>query len=101
MIRNAVWLFIATLIVFIIFLPSYTKMQDLQQKNNEYADQIRQLKKENVSLHEEKNRLDNDPVYLEKIGREKMGIVREGETMYKIVPMNSEVGVGKDLKTKQ
>ena len=90
MIKNAVWLFIAAFIVLIIFLPSYTKMQDLQQKNNEYVDQIQQLKKENISLHEEKDRLDNDPVYLEKVGREKMGIVKEGETMYKIVPMNKE-----------
>lgn len=88
MIRNAVWLFIFTFIVLIIFLPSYTKMQDLQQKNNEFADQIQQLKKENISLHEEKNRLETDPVYLEKVGREKMGIVKEGEVMYKIVPMN-------------
>src|SRR3989338_8438534 len=100
MIKNALGLFIITFVILIIFLPSYTKMQDLRQKNIEYAEQIQQLKKENVLLLEEKNRLNNDPVYLEKIGREKMGIVKEGETMYKIVPMNQEEGNGKKLKTK-
>ena len=88
MVRNALWLFVATVIILIIFLPSYTKLQDLRQKNFEYSHQIRQFTDENARLREEKRRLEDDPVYLEKVAREKMGIVREGEVVYKITPVN-------------
>lgn len=88
MLKNAIWLFAVTLIVFIYFLPSYTKMQDLKQKNHDYAQQIRALMAQNAKLLEEKRLLETDPVYLEKVAREKMGLVREGETVYKIMPMN-------------
>ena len=86
MIKNALWLFFGASIILFIFLPSYSRYQDLREKNADYASEIRSLKKENLRLSQEKRRLDNDPVYLEKVGREKMGLVREGEVVYKIVP---------------
>ena len=88
--KNAFWLFIVAIIILIVFLPSYTRMQDLRQKNFDYTQEIRQLKEENARLSEEKRRLEEDPVYLERVAREKMGLVREGEVVYKIVPMNKE-----------
>jgi cell division protein FtsB len=33
---------------------------------------------------EEKRLLEEDPAYLEKVGREKMGLIRKGEVVYKI-----------------
>ncbi len=92
MIRSAVGLFILTIIVLIIFLPSYTKMQDLKQKNLDYKKQIEQLQQKSAELREEKRLLESDPVYLEKVAREKMGLIREGEVVYKITPvgMNKE-----------
>ena len=84
--RNAIWLFVFAFVVLIIFLPSYTTFQDLRQKNLDYDRQIRELRGENVRLLGEKQRLEQDPVYLEKVAREKMGLVREGEVVYKIVP---------------
>lgn len=84
MLKNAIWLFIFTLFVFVYFLPSYTKMQDLRQKNQEYAEQIKQLQEKNQQLEEERVRLETDPEYLEKVAREKMGLIREGEVIYKI-----------------
>ena len=88
MLKNAIWLFILTVFVFVYFLPSYTQMQDLKQKNVDYAEQIRQLQKKNEDLLEEKNLLETDPAYLEKVAREKMGLIREGEVIYKIMPAN-------------
>jgi len=32
--------------------------------------------------------LKNDPEYLEKVARERMGLIRKGETVYKVVPGN-------------
>ena len=86
MIKNAIWLFSFAIIVFLLFLPSYTKMQDLRQKNSELAKELLELKRQNRDLRREKKLLDNDPVYLEKVAREKMGLIREGEVVYKMVP---------------
>lgn len=92
MLKNAIWLFVFTIIVLAVFLPSYTQMQDLRQKNLEYSRQIKQFKQENARLAEEGRRLEEDPVYLEKVAREKMGLIREGETVYKITPVFNRHG---------
>ena len=63
-------------------------MQQLKQKNLNYRKQIEELRLKGVSLKEEKRRLENDPVYLEKVAREKMGLVKEGEVVYKVVPQS-------------
>ena len=86
MIKNALALFILTIVIFVIFLPSYTQMQDLRHKNAEYKRQIEQLWVKNAQLREEKRLLEEDPVYLEKVARERMGFIREGEVVYKITP---------------
>ncbi len=91
MIKNALWLFAFTLFALFIFLPSYTKLQDLKQKNADYSRQIEALKIRKIKLMEEKRLLESDPTYLEKIGREKMGLIRKGEVVYKITqPTNAE-----------
>ena len=61
-------------------------MQDLKQKNREYAQKIIDLQVRNKHLEEEKHRMLTDSDYVEKVGREKMGLIREGETVYKLVP---------------
>ena len=59
-------------------------MQDLRQKNLDYQNEIQVLKKKNAFLLEEKRLLEEDPEYLEKIAREKMGLIKEGEKVYRI-----------------
>ncbi len=86
MLKNAITLFILTVITLVLFLPSYTKMQDLKQKNSDYAERIIQLEAKTKRLEQEKNLLQTDPDYLEKVGRAKMGLIRQGETVYKIQP---------------
>jgi len=91
MLKNAIWLFVLTIIVLVIFLPSYSQLQDLKLKNSDFAQEIEHLTQENARLKEERRRLEEDPVYLEKVAREKMGLVREGEVIYRITPANQEV----------
>ncbi|MFA5087923.1 MAG: septum formation initiator family protein [Candidatus Omnitrophota bacterium] len=86
MIKNAFWLFLFATVILFVFLPSYTKMQDLQQKNVEYKREIDLLQKKRDHLIREKKLLESDPVYLEKVAREKMGLVREGEVIYRLLP---------------
>lgn len=86
MLKNAIWLFVLTVVVLAVFLPSYAKMLDLKQKDLAYAQQIADLQKRNAQLQQEKHLLETDPAYLEKVGRAKMGLIREGETVYKAIP---------------
>ena len=83
-IKKATWLFTIAFIVLIIFLPGYSKLQDLRQKNRDLQKRIEELKQENISLKQRQELLENDPFYLEEAAREKMGVVREGETIYRI-----------------
>lgn len=84
MLKNALWLFAAATIILLFFLPSFTIMQDHRQKNLEYEKKIFVLQAKNRGLEEEKRRLIEDPVYLERVARERMGLVREGEKVYRI-----------------
>ncbi len=42
------------------------------------------LEKENNALREDINKLKNDPLYIEKIAREKYGMIKKNEILYKI-----------------
>ena len=90
MLKNAIWLFVLTVVILAAFLPSYAKMQELKKKNLDYAQEIQDLRKRNQELEYEKHMLDTDPAYLEKVGREKMGLIRQGEKVYKIVPAHTK-----------
>ncbi len=88
--KNAVSLFIIAVVIALLFLPSYSKMQELKQKNQEFTDRIKYLTARNKSLEEERQHLLTNPEYLEKVAREKMGLIRQGETVYKIVPSQNK-----------
>ena len=90
MLKNAIWLFIISVLVLFVFLPSYTQLQDLKKRNFEFQNEIERLQTERTELVEERRLLEDDPVYLEKVARQKMGLIREGEVVYKIMPMNKE-----------
>ena len=82
--KNAFWLFFIAIVIALIFIPSFSRMQDKARRNREYDVRLQQLKREQTNLAVEKKRLEEDPAYLEKVAREKMGLVREGETIYRI-----------------
>lgn len=86
MLKRAFWLFGVTIFLLILFLPGYTKLQELRDKNKDLEVKIRRLNVENVLLQQELKRIKDDPVYQEKIIREKMGVVRKGEIPIKIIP---------------
>ena len=71
-----------------IYFPTLMKMYDLHKKNEDYARQIQEMKQKNIDLTEELRMLNDDPMYLEKVAREKMGLTKEGEVIYKIMPQN-------------
>ncbi|MCU0651505.1 MAG: septum formation initiator family protein [Candidatus Omnitrophica bacterium] len=86
MLKRAFWLFGITIVLLILFLPGYTKLQDLREKNRDLTVKIKQLQIENALLEQQAKRIETDPVYQEKIARDKMGVVRKGEIPVKIIP---------------
>lgn len=90
MLKNALWLFVFCVIVLAVFIPSYTQVQDKKQKIREYNARIKELRNNNIKLAEERRLLVNDPHYLEKVAREKMGLVKEGEVIYRLTPENKK-----------
>ena len=73
-------------LILIIFFPGYAKIQEMRQKNRKLEADIKRLKAENIALSLEKEKLETDPNYLEQVAREKLGIVKKGETVYRLVP---------------
>jgi cell division protein FtsB len=74
---------IAVVIVFILLLPGYTKLQDLIAENRRLEKRIAELKNSIDTLEEEKDKLQSDILYIEKVAREKLGVVREDEVVIK------------------
>lgn len=69
-----------------IFIPGYLKIRRLVKDNRELEKQIEEIKQVNRRLGEEQRRLENDPVYLEKVAREKLGVAKKGEIIYRVLP---------------
>ncbi len=74
----------------VLFLPGYTKVQELRDRNVDLQTKIKRLTIENSLLAEQLKRIENDPVYQEWIAREKMGVVRKGEIPVKVVPQQNQ-----------
>lgn len=88
--RRPLVIFAIIFLLLLIYLPGFIKLQELKQKNIELEKEIAKTKKENTSLTKEKKKLENDISSLEAVAREKMGVVRKGEIIYKIVPENTD-----------
>lgn len=71
-----------------VFLPPFAKYQELKYKNKKLEQDIVNLKLETARLAEEKRLLETDINYVEKVARDKIGIVRKGEIVMKGVPVN-------------
>lgn len=86
MLRKAFWIFGLAVFMLFLFLPGYTKLQELRDRNRDLEGRIKKLNVDNALLNQELTRIENDPFYQEKIAREKMGVVRKGEIPIKIIP---------------
>ena len=82
--RKSLWLFSFAVLLLILFLPGYTKLQESRAKNRQLEENFRKIAIENALLQIELKRIENDPFYQEKIARDKMGVVRKGEIPIKI-----------------
>ena len=67
----------------IIFLPSYSELHKLREENDQLLRRILLLEQHNDQLKEELQKMKQDPDYVEKRAREKLGIIKKGEIIYR------------------
>ncbi|OGC75772.1 MAG: hypothetical protein A2145_05780 [candidate division Zixibacteria bacterium RBG_16_40_9] len=64
----------------------FVRIWNLHQKKGELELESKKLQVQIIDLQVEKERLLNDKTYIEKLAREKFGMVKEGEKVYQFVP---------------
>ena len=79
--KKGILFLLGVFVLLIIFVPSYSVIQDKRRRNLEYDRKIEELSQSNSDLIREERLLREDSHYLEKVAREKMGLVKEGEVV--------------------
>ena len=86
-IRGVLLLIGATLVIIFIFGDhGLFQLYKLKQERKEVQKHITQLRENRETLIAEKNRLENDLEYIEKLAREKYRMAKPGEKVFKVVP---------------
>ena len=72
--------------LFVVFLmPKVFHVTKLEARSRNLESEIRKIRMENQALENELRLLKEDPVYLEKVAREKFNKAKQGEIVYKVV----------------
>lgn len=80
------YVFICIVAVFIIFLPGLARKYELNERKNFIERETKRLYKENRDFLDKAEKLKSDPQYQERVARETLGVVKEGEIVLKIEP---------------
>jgi cell division protein FtsB len=76
-------LVVMLLIVGIVFLmKSFLNYVEMKNKYDSVNNQINELKDENIKLDSKIGSIYNDREYIEKVAREQLNMVKDGETVY-------------------
>lgn len=70
-------------------IPKYLQMSERAER---LAGEIQDLKSETEQLRREAGRLERDPARIEELARERLGLVKKGETVYQIVEDQKAAG---------
>ncbi|HYJ79064.1 MAG TPA: septum formation initiator family protein, partial [Longimicrobiaceae bacterium] len=66
----------------------------LRRDRTEAQAALARTRREVDSLRAEARRLEGDPATIERVARERFGMIRDGETLYRFVPVDSAEGAG-------
>lgn len=73
------------MLMFIVFGENgLTDLYKLKMKKDNLSKKSDELKKENLSLYREIERLKNDPGYVEDVARKELGVIGKDEVIIKI-----------------
>ncbi len=81
-----VFIFAVLGVLFVVFItPKIIQIRSLQKRSENLEEENTRLKAQDAALESELRLLRDDPVYLEKVAREKFNKAKEGEIVYKVV----------------
>jgi len=85
-IQGIVFLICMSLVIIFIFGDhGLIKLYKIKNQRKKVQNHIAQLRQEKEKKEEEKNKIENDLDYIEKIAREKYKMVKPGEKIFKII----------------
>jgi cell division protein FtsB len=77
-------LFLALMVAWLGFGErGFIHLYRVDKERQAYVERIQKLEQENQELIEEIHRLRSDRNYIESMGRRELGLVKEGETLYR------------------
>ena len=79
---------VTLLVIFIFGDHGLMQLYKLKQERKKVQEFIIELRENREKLTAEKNRLENDLEYLEKLAREKFRMAKPGEKVFKVIPEN-------------
>jgi cell division protein FtsB len=89
-IRGILFLIGVTLMIIFIFGDhGLFQLYKLKKERQKVQEHITQLRKNREGLITEKNRLENDLDYIEKLARERFRMAKPGEKVFKVIPKSS------------
>ena len=89
-IRGVLFLIAITLLIVFVFGDhGLFQLYKLKRERAEIQKHISQLRENREVLISEKNRLENDLEYIEKLAREKYRMAKPGEKVFKVIPKES------------
>ncbi len=74
-----------------LFIPTYSTLRRYREDRDALNNRIKELTNENENLKTEIIKLKSDSVYIEKIARKELGMMRPGETIYRIEEEDTNV----------
>ena len=81
--KRLIFVVAAVILIIAIYLPGFSRLQALREKNRNLERRIEMLAKANEELNKENEKLESDLSYVEKVAREKHGMARKGEIILK------------------
>lgn len=76
---------IESIVILLSGTRAYYKVRESKQEVRKVEEKLNRVKMENERLKKEEENAKN-PSYLEKLAREKLGLAKKNEIIYKIIP---------------
>lgn len=75
--------------VFVLSDHGLYQLWQLKKEQHLIQDRIQVLEQENAQLSQERDRLENDLDYIEKLARERYRMAKPGEKVFRVLPRES------------
>ena len=71
-------------LIFYLFYPGYRTLKEYSEEIAKLEQTLKDIDNENNFLKKEISGLKNNPLYIERIARKELGMIRPGEKIYRV-----------------